>query len=179
MVDSFQCRPCRKTYSASEVQGRRSCPVCKGPLISQQQLENYRAATQASLDRLKNQSALTLAGGALLAMAVQIGIDLYEHDSDFRALTWLVFAGSIASLVAAGLWWKTGKRPMMLAASAVFQASAMVYAFSVFASMGPLLEQLGDSRRITTGFLILAFSPLGLSLLAWHQYRSYLKVLKA
>ena len=178
MVDSFQCRPCRKTYSAAEVQGRRSCPTCRGPLISQQQLENYRAETQATLNRLKHQSAVTLAAGALVAMAAQIVIDWSKSNPDYRALTWLVFVGSVASLVAAGIWWKTGKRVMMLAASLVFQATAMVYAFSAFAALSSLAE-LGHSRVNTWVILAVALSPLGLSLLAWHQYRSYLKVLKA
>jgi hypothetical protein len=178
MEDSLQCRPCRKTYLASEVQGRRSCPSCRGPLISQRQIETYRANTQASLGRLKNLSTLTLAGGAILAMIVQTAIQVYEDSPDFTVLTWTVFTGSVVSLVATGLWWTTGSRTMMLVASLIFQLTAMVYALSVFAASSPLLEER-HSRAVTWGIATVAFSPLGLSLLAWHQYRSYVKVLKA
>jgi hypothetical protein len=181
MSDSFQCRPCRKTYSANEVLGRRSCPVCRGPLVSQQQLEGYRANTQASLNRLRNQSTLTLGGGAVVAMIVQAVIQWYEqksdYSSDFAVLTCTVFAGSLASLVATGIWWKTGTRTMMLVASLIFQLTAMVYAISVFAATSPLLD-MGHSRLTTNAIMIVAFSPLGLALLAWHQYRSYVQILK-
>jgi hypothetical protein len=60
----------------------------------------------------------------------------------------------------------------------VFQAAAIVYAFSAFAALGSLFEH-SHSRVNTWVILAVALSPLGLSLLAWHQYRSYLKVLKA
>jgi hypothetical protein len=151
--------------------------VCRGPLISEQQRENYRAATQASLNRLRNQSTLTLGGGAVLAMIVQAAIQWHENSPDSTALTWMVFAGSLASLVATGIWWKTGTRAMMLLASLIFQLTAMVYALSVFAASSPLLE-MGHSQSITYTIATVAFSPLGLSLLAWHQYRSYVQVLK-
>lgn len=176
-MEMYQCRPCRKTYTAAEVQGRRSCPSCKGPLIGQKQLENYQAETLASLNRLKHQSTLTLAGGAILAMAIQSGIDWYENSTDFRALTWMVGAGSIAGLAAAGFWWKTGKRSLILVASLIFQVTALVYAFSVFAASGPLFE-MGRSRGLTNAILFVALTPLGLSLLAWHQYKSYVAVLR-
>jgi hypothetical protein len=127
----FLCRPCRKTYTAAEVQGRRSCPKCRGPLVSSQQLECYQADTHASLSRLKHQSSSTLAGGALLAMGIQTVINLIKHDADFRTLTSLVFVGGISSMVTTGLWWHTGKRTWMLAASLVFQATAFIYAGSV------------------------------------------------
>lgn len=178
MTDSLQCRPCRKTYSAAEMQGRRSCPLCKGPLVSQKQLENYRAITRETLERLKDQSAFTLGGGAILAMVVQAAIDWYENSSDFKVLTWVVFAGSLASLTATGIWWKTGTRAMMLMASLVFQLTAMVYGFSVFVASSPLMERI-HSPSVTWGVSLVAYSPLALSLMAWHLYRNYVQVLKA
>lgn len=183
MADSLLCRPCRKTYSAAEVQGRRACPKCKGPLISQQQLETYQANTQASLTRLKHQSSSTLAGGALLAMGIQSGINIIKHDSDFQALTVMVVTGGILSLVTAGLWWHTAQRTYMLAASVVFQITAIVYGFSFFAASAPLLDwAMHFSRRVgqAASWVVLGVGalPLGLALLAWQQFHSYKKVLK-
>ncbi|QIF00732.1 hypothetical protein [Roseimicrobium sp. ORNL1] len=70
-------------------------------MISQKQIENYRAITQATLARLKNQSALALAGGAILAMIVQAAIQWHDRSSDSSSdlsiLTWMVFAGSLQS----------------------------------------------------------------------------------
>lgn len=172
----FLCRPCRKTYTAAEVQGRKSCPKCRGPLVSSQQLESYQANTHASLSRLKHQSSSTLAGGALLAMGIQTVINLIKHDPDFQALTLMVFVGGILSLVTAGLWWHTSRPSLMLVASLVFQATAFVYFFSVFAASGTL-EALNSrvGQRIT---FVVALAPFCVALLAWHQYRSYLRVLK-
>ncbi len=132
------CRPCRKTYTATEVQGRKSCPKCRGPLVSSQQLESYQADTHTSLSRLKHQSSSTLAGGALLAMGIQTVINIVMHDPDFHALTFMVFAGGLLSLMTTGLWWHTSRPSLMLAASLVFQATAFVYFFSVFAAAGTL-----------------------------------------
>lgn len=135
--------------------------------MSQRQLEGYRANTQASLNRLKNQSTLTLTAGALAVVAIQLGIDWYKNDPDYRTMTWVVVTGSVASLVAAGLWWKTGSRLTMLLASVIFQLTAVLYAFSVFGAAG----------LFSRGLMVVAFGPLGISLLAWHQYRSYVQVL--
>lgn len=184
MSATFLCRPCRKTYSTAELQGRRACPKCKGPLVSQQQLESYQADTQASLDRLKKRSASTLTAGVLLAMGIQTLINLVERNDDFRTLTTLVFVGGIASWVATGFWWNTGKRGWMLAASILFQATTFIYAFSVFVASAPLLEVAGKANSsrageyITCAILAVALAPLGLALLAWHQYRSFSQILK-
>lgn len=110
-------------------------------------------------------------------MAVQTAIQLYEDSPDFTTLTWVVFAGSLVSLAATAIWWQTGTRAMMLLASLIFQLTAMVYALSVFAASSPLMEG-NHSRAVTYGIVTVALSPLGLSLLAWHQYRSYVQILK-
>lgn len=173
----FLCRPCRKTYTAAAVQGRKSCPKCRGPLVSSQQLESYQADTHTSLSRLKHQSSSTLAGGALLAMGIQTVINIIKHDSDFQALTFMVFAGGILSLVTTGLWRHTARPSLMLVASLVFQATAFVYFFSVFAASGTLdILESKWGMRIT---FIVALAPFCIALLAWHQYRNYLRVLKA
>jgi hypothetical protein len=58
-----------------------------------------------------------------------------------------------------------------------------LYAFSVFATYGPLFElttrfPLQARQYIHWLVLAVALTPLGLALLAWHQFRSYTKVLK-
>jgi hypothetical protein len=166
-----------------ELQGRRACPKCKGPLISQQQLETYQANTKASLERLKQQSSSTLAGGALLAMGIQSVINIVQHDPEFSMLTSMVFAGGIVSMVIAGLWWRTGRRSYMLAASIIFQITAFIYGFSFFTASTPLLDwAISLHRRVgqAVSWIVIAggATPLGLALLAWHQYRSYMEVLK-
>lgn len=144
--------------------------------MSQQQLDGYKSDTQASMNRLKHQSSSTLAGGALLAMGIQTVINIIKHDPDFHALTLMVFAGGILSLVTTGLWWHTSRPSLMLVASLVFQATAFVYFFSAFAASGTLgaLESKWG-MRIT---FVVALAPFCVALLAWHQYRSYLRVLK-
>ncbi|WP_038172739.1 hypothetical protein [Verrucomicrobium sp. BvORR106] len=176
MSATFLCRPCRKTYSADEMQGRRACPKCRGPLVSQQQLDGYKADTQASLSRLKHQSSSTLAGGALLAMGIQTVINIIKHDPDFSALTFMVFVGGILGLVTAGLWWYTSRPSLMLVASLVFQVTSFVYFFSVFAASGTL-DILESKWGVRITFAV-ALAPFCIALFAWHQYRSYLRILK-
>lgn len=82
------------------------------------------------------------------------------------------------SLVATALWWKTGTRSTMLMASLIFQLTAMVYGLSVFVASSPLRERV-QSPSATWAISLVAYSPLALSLMAWHLYRNYVQVLKA
>lgn len=186
MNTSLLCRPCREAYSPAELQGRRACPKCKGPLVSQQQLETYQANTQTKLAHLKKRSASTLTVGIILAMGIQTLLNLMKHNDDFRMLTTLVFTGGIASWVATSFWRNTGKPGWMLAASVLFQGTTFIYAFSVFAASVPLLEIATDdstSKRVSEFIIFflmtVAFSPLGLALLAWHQYASFMRIVKS
>ncbi|HSJ01497.1 MAG: hypothetical protein ACAI34_06895 [Verrucomicrobium sp.] len=175
---SWQCRRCRKSYTADELPLRRACPQCRGPLISSQQAAAYVTNTLAALHRLKHLSSLTLASGALLAMTIQIVISTLKHSQDYKEITYIVISGGAASLVATGLWWHYGTQTCMLLASVVFQLTACIYAISAFIASAPLMEladnvpgKIGDYLKLLV--VLTAISPLGLSLIAWHHYASF------
>ena len=61
-----RCRPCQKDFAEVALLNLRRCPLCQGPLLTHAQLHEHARTAQEALDRLRKQSAVTMAG-ALLA----------------------------------------------------------------------------------------------------------------
>lgn len=173
--DVFTCRPCRKHYSLQELDGRRSCPKCRGPLFSTSQIEGYRANTQSVLNKHQKHSALATMGGSALMMFTQLPAFLQHEHQDSRWLAIFFIAAAAIALVLASLWWQFTRRILFVLGILAFQIPALFSAGFSSETLGPVLM---------THNLVPLFGVLNLCIMvylmasfyAWHQFASYCKV---
>lgn len=167
---TVRCSPCRKTYALESLDNPRRCPNCGGPTRTQAQDEGYRAATEASLDELRSKSLHTMRLLSYGMMTVQIITYAIPDRQLADFVEHFVMATSTISTVATELWAWTRKSLWMIIASCFIQLAAILLFFVL---IGLLAEAVGGRLAF-----IVAAAPLAGSLLAWHHFRGYTKILR-
>jgi hypothetical protein len=167
----YRCRPCVKDYVEASLANVRRCPQCGGPLLSLTQLLQYERGAQEALDRLRWQSALTMAASALLMVVMQAVLASMQSAEVAGFFNKLLLGVATASIVASVSWLFTKHKFWMLAGAILLQTAAALFFFVV---MGTVQEMALPLRWD----LFISALPMAGALLAWHQFRSYCQLLK-
>ena len=171
-----RCRPCQKDFAEGALLNLRRCPLCQGPLLTHAQLQEHARTAQEALDRLRKQSAGTMAGTALLMLVAQAVFSVLQSAEIAGFFNWLTLGVAASSMVAAALWQITAQRIWMLAGATLLQTAAALFFFLV---LGMEHHLMGGLKFIPVRWSLgVAALPMAGALLAWQQYRSYTQVLR-
>jgi hypothetical protein len=175
VAEEHICRPCRKTYTRKELDGRRSCPKCRGPLFSTNQIASYRANTEAALRKHKNHAVFASLGASAL-VAILESTTLLQHEvSEARTFAIGSIIACATSSVPVIMWWRTGGKALMAVGLTISQIAALLAFYLADATLTPAYAVMGLLPLARTARIAVMASLIA-TFYAWQQFASHCKV---